>query len=135
MKYLRTFEIVNQDKPKIGDYVIVNMSNSSNDKGKQFIKTHVGKIVGNSYDDEHFLIHYDVDFNTCGFTKSHFQFLNDKDGRRYILKKDITHWSDDKEELENIINLPKYLLYLHSLFLYRLKYYYEHSIKDGSLHN
>jgi hypothetical protein len=113
MKYIKSFEIVNQDKPKIGDYAIINIPEIDADgpnKGKHFINNNVGKIIKTTGYDNKFLIKYNINFNTCGFTKAHFQFLEDPNGQRYINKEYITHWSDNKEELENILNSNKFNL-------------------------
>lgn len=114
MKYIKTFESIEEPKP--GDYVIVkmpdvNFDGSKNNKGKQFINNNIGKIINYSiYDNDQFLIKYDIDFNTCGFDKSHFQFLEDPDGQRNIDKKYIVAFSPDKDKVKMLVQTNKFNL-------------------------
>ena len=114
MKYLKTFEKVN-DKLKIDDYVICHEKLYNSDDGIQnFINNNIGKFVkkveertiadnayGIEYDDipEDLLNNFDLDWRE-----------NPRKPIRWMKRKEIKCWSKDKKELERKITENKYNL-------------------------
>lgn len=90
----KIFEKINQgDNPEIGDYIVIN----SNDKDYEEYNNYIGKIAEIEVNRDH-------PRRTVYWTI----FDNNEEGRRYIFRYEITHWSENKEDLEPILAAKKY---------------------------
>jgi len=111
----QNIENINIVSPEIGDYVIVKMPEyqrieSNNRTPYGFLNNNIGQIIDHSRSIHGFLIKYNIDFNTCGFIKYHFQLREDPDGCRNIFMEDILngYWSKNKEDMQFILDAKKY---------------------------
>lgn len=114
MKYIKTYEEINDNIPQVGDYVILNDDSTFDNDDMNylnFIKTSIGYIfkkpnVKFSY------IKYD---NIPDNIKDYFQYSDYSEGLKVgncILANDsnIQYWSKNKRELEPLLNAKKYNL-------------------------
>ena len=108
----KIYEAINQGKPKVGDYVILNYSetNTNDIKKSLFIDNSVGKIFRK--EEEFFYVRY---YNIPEEILKDFKYSDYSDGIRvgnsvFIHTDDILYWSEDKEELEVILTAKKYNL-------------------------
>ena len=95
--------------PEVGDYLLCDEYNADDADEEVFLytKTHVGQIIKQKNSTQ-FLVKYDIDFDTCGFTQDRFQFETDPNGVRTMNKNEIQYWSRNKEELEQILVVKKF---------------------------
>lgn len=109
MKYIKTFEKINVNKPKAGDYVICGGEYSSNMNFINHIKNSIGLVTSidkNSYE-KLFIIKYDYDYNQFDLEIEY----NENKMDLYTTRiNDIKYWSKNKEELELILAANKYNL-------------------------
>jgi len=103
MKHLKTYESLS-DKPEIGDYVICEDEEIiSNNTFRPFIKNNIGQIIEIDEKPPEYNIKYEN-------IPTH--LLNDYfyDDARYFYRKEIKYFSDNKEDLEILMNANKYNL-------------------------
>ena len=98
MKYLKTFE--RNKNPQIGDYVICQ-EYDTNDDILKFINNNIGVLVEINNDHFNYLIEYE---NIPNNIISYFRHGN----QRQMTLGEIIHCSDNKEDLELILNANKY---------------------------
>jgi hypothetical protein len=94
----------NEDKPKVGDYVLCDISKYSNDKELiNFIKDNVGEII--SYDKVTFYLvkYYNI-------PKELDDWYFGIGGVRHFTEEDILLYASTKEELETKIKANKFNL-------------------------
>jgi len=105
MKHLKAYEDMNTGEPEIGDYVIINTERYLKQPLSDFINNNIGKIrwkEGGSIDVKYFNIPKEIK-----------RYFNDNPVVDYIRKfpvSRVTHWSKNKEELEEILTAKKYNL-------------------------
>jgi hypothetical protein len=106
MKYIKTYEEVysftydiDTDPPKIGDYVIMR-STANNNELKQFIENSVGQIIEEDGDE------ITIDFSDIPEKLKQYFILSTRPYHYKLLQ----YWSDNKEELEEILAQKKYNL-------------------------
>lgn len=123
MKYIRTYEKLNIDLPKVGDYVycyedaVPVDSEDLEDYNKflSFLSNNIGKCVDDSND---FLIqYYNVPLDLSGYFEFGIRFAQ---FNGYILEKfincramcleEIEYFSSNKEDCEVYLNAKKYNL-------------------------
>ena len=111
MKYLKRFEDINIDEPKVGDYVITfdncDYGSKYNDY-LDFVNNSIGKLytIKNEYSDNYRVIFYNVPESIVQwFTTNHYD-------EKYLVvdREEILYWSKNKEELEHILAAKKYNL-------------------------
>lgn len=115
MKYLKSFETINQ-KPKIGDFIICDKSIADwykyKDTLNNIISTNIGTVKNvarssfGSYSIKYDNISEDEE-------KLIIDYCKDNDWTDHFIKidfNDIQYWSNDKKELEILINANKYNL-------------------------
>lgn len=122
MKYIKTYEELNINKPEVGDYLIAKTDSifDNNKKWKNqndinylnFIKSSIGYIF-KTPDYYSYLVKYE---NIPDDIKKYFHYSDYSQGIKVgnsILindDEDIEYWSKNKEELENILTSKKYNL-------------------------
>jgi hypothetical protein len=87
MKFLKTFETLNESEPKIGSFVIAKPH-----RGRPGVENEIGvitHITGNIY--------YRIKYYSTGW--DYFNMI-----------RDIEYWSDDRNELKTILTAKKYNL-------------------------
>lgn len=103
MKYLKRFEVVHE-MPKIGDYVICREVGASPDL-EQFVNNNIGKIFSINLRDKY---PFEIEYSEKVPENISSKFI---DGHtRQMDATEIIYWSDDKKELEMILNSRKYNL-------------------------
>lgn len=118
MKYIKTYEELDQDQPKIGDYVICNEitgNNQLNDDEfmiKSFISKNIGQIVDFRTKDN-ISSQYDTVENKYSIFVQYedlpdeiyddFDYHTNIDYCRIFNINEIIHWSENKDELEEIL--------------------------------
>ena len=103
MKYIKTFESINKDKPEVGDYVICDSTiddyvicDSTNFVSlRELVQNSIGKItiIKSVFFWDEFYIEY-----------------GDLIGDIMFVEEEILFWSKNKEELELILTTKKYNL-------------------------
>jgi len=127
----KIFESVNNDKPKIGDYVIVDpryRSDFTNGNLVKFLSENIGRVKSDYFEDIYnndgssykiepvFEVEYDDVPTTKGVRKYFVKtpYYGKASTDRYYLNsvemKFIQYWSESKEELELILQANKYNL-------------------------
>lgn len=110
MKYLKHFE-EKKENPKIGDYVICKERHNNNPDMKgitDFISNNIGEIVFGSYnadDGEHY--DYKIKYNNI---PTNLIFGFNEYYERPMYRSEIIEWSENKEDLKQIITAKKYNL-------------------------
>ena len=111
MKYIKTYETLNEGTPEIGDYVIIRMWTHLNGELMNFINNNIGQIAYKSSLGNELTIKYD---NVPGKLQTHFVFpgslSKDKRLSRTFHKNEILYFSKDKTELEFELKVSKYNL-------------------------
>jgi len=106
MKYIRTFENINENKPQIGNYVILKNFSPVFRELRSFLENNIGEIISiitmNKIDE------IEVEYNNVPENlQSHFISTDAQNrGIKNIRKTSISaviHHSKNKEELEQII--------------------------------
>lgn len=108
MKYLKMFEKVyqKQPSPKVGDYVIIDYNEYQ--ITNNIINSKIGHITKKF--DEKYDIYIELNDNELKIMKNWHTLWNFK-GNIFLLtiyKNNIIYWSDNKEELEVILQSNKY---------------------------
>lgn len=114
MKHLKKYENSDNEKPKVGDFVICDDGLNSNAKKEEikvneFLKNNIG-VIKFLNPNVHFdyLIEYDIDWSTCGFDQRYFQLREDPPGYRMMNYEDIIYWSKYKKDCEMYLMGYKY---------------------------
>lgn len=115
MKHLKSYESIEDNKIKIGQYVIISLESNINDnntlqKVHSFLKKNIGQIVDHSHTGG-YIVKYDELPNYMKFLND---VIDDKYGENtipigYIHTPNIIH-SSSKEELLPFINANKFNL-------------------------
>lgn len=107
MKHLKIYESYNEGKPKIGDYVICHNTECDEDDQYlyKFLFTTIGQIIGEGSS----FNRYSKTF-TIEFPKSEDLLRVWRDNKQVFGLEEILFWSDNKEDLEMILNSNKYNL-------------------------
>ena len=107
----KLFEALNEGKPEKGDYVLAKIDNPIGEeliKLNDFLQNHIAQITG--YDLGRAILQFSESSKdhviNCHFDRDRFS----DDMRRYSDLKDITHWSKNKEDLEDFLAAKKYNL-------------------------
>jgi len=115
MKYIKTYENINEDAPQVDDYVICEEYSDERELDI-FLANNIGKIVDiekNTYfagiKDIIYWVKYDSNIGEELETSFNFGKYMEKNTRPFD-KKEIKYWSKNKEELEHIISANKYNL-------------------------
>ena len=117
MKYIKTYEEVNIDKPQVGDYVIIDYYRETmNINLKKFIENSIGKIIskrisvdqsrGRSKKKTRITDLFEIRF--WYIPPSLKLYFDDK--KRIILADEVKYWSKDKKELQTILQAKNYNL-------------------------
>lgn len=120
MKYLKTFEDL-QNKPEVGDYVIINVSPSADNNVREYIDNTIGVIhtiqddrvdMWNNVITGNIIVKY---INVPNEIRSwfHYEGTRKKYGRKYFRSFDtqqIYAFSKSKEELELMLQTKNYNL-------------------------
>ena len=105
MKYLKFFENeqISKKLPNVGDYVLCDESFKT--ELNNFINNNIGKIIKIEHDSHitEYLVEYDLNLIPLGI-KKYFIYNN----RRLFIIDEITHHSDNKDDLELILLSKKY---------------------------
>lgn len=113
MKYLKTYEFKSVVMPKVGDYVICDVSRYTSDKEFiDFISNSIGKIKEIEYSNDS--IDYFIKYKNIPTDKIE-DWFPDNDilfasYSKIYKENDIKHWSKDKEELKALLSSNKYNL-------------------------
>ena len=114
MKYIKFFEEKEKENPKIGDYVLVKEKNYRYKKLYDFTSNHIGKItneyknnVDDIVDDVDDAVRFDYKVKYYNIPSSLIRCFNEK-SERSMDRSEIIEWSENKEDLEMIINIKKY---------------------------
>jgi hypothetical protein len=105
----KIFETIN-GQPNQGDYVILDAEDKDKEFG-EFVSNNVGKII--QIGREHggngkvFLVKWENIPERLKYEQRNFFY---KDGTRECTAQHFKYWSDNKEELETLINAEKYNL-------------------------
>jgi hypothetical protein len=97
----KIYESLNNNKPKIGNYVLIK---SHSDMFKKY-EDKIGKIVDLESDKQNYKdIMYYINF--------YIDEINDHIGKRRepIYGYEIKYWSDDKEDIKRLLDIKKYNL-------------------------
>ena len=98
MKHLKTFENINVNEPKIGDYAICNDSNKN--YLNKFLLTNIGKIVDiNIYKYYPYIVNYDNVPEDYYEAFSHPTYIDSRDFKR----EEILYFSENIEDLKAIL--------------------------------
>jgi len=98
MRYIKTFENLNENEPKVGDYVIIQQDAVLDPYKIWQIKEIIPK--------EHFRTS-----NPYNYTLRYERWENDRNWKQIQVSRDyIKYWSNNKEDLKNIIEIQKYNL-------------------------
>jgi hypothetical protein len=118
MKYIKQYE-ANYNQPKIGDYVLCELDpidNADDNKLVSYIKNHIGIIIRKKpseieINNRHKLLyHIKYEGITQDDYEDDYSLAEDTDDTFLIWRKEIKHWSKNKEELEFILSVNKYNL-------------------------
>ena len=105
MKYIKTFEGLNNKEPKIGDYVICTTEDQTAPGLKEFSEHTIGKCIKN----EIFVVTIQYDYVPSEILYTNFDSTG-KLPTRWMTKDDILYFSPNKEDLEIYIDSDKYNL-------------------------
>jgi hypothetical protein len=121
MLFIKKYEKFNNDRPKVGNYVICeeNLGSSSGIYKLllEFISNNVGQIVSDNVRDLNFSemefsekdIDYRVEyFNIPPEISQFFNIVDDVRGNRLMRRHEILHFSSSKEEMELKLVSMKY---------------------------
>ena len=114
MKYIKTYELINQDKPKVGDYVICceegyKTANLHDKIFYEFINENIGQLVKiDPAADKEFP--YIVKYNNINWEVGKYFRNTEVENARKFDRSEIKNWSEDKEELEVFLSAKKYNL-------------------------
>jgi len=108
MKYLKTYEVLNQDELQIGDYVICEELYDSTDEDSTTVfnitYSNVGKYIKHIDNTEYcYLIKYDK-----SIIPNHLKMFFSHDGstcHRKMSREEIKYYSKNKKELEDMIDV------------------------------
>jgi len=104
MKILKFNENSNKNEPKVGDYVICYYSD--NDVVNDTINNKIGIIVKINYDNNYpFKVKYNISYRDRSITRE-FKLKNSNSFE--FNRSEIIHFSEDKDELEIILNSNKF---------------------------
>jgi len=118
MRYIKTYEKLDKDQPKIGDYVICkeletnNVLNDAEISIVNFISKNIGEIVDFRTDDNMTQEYIEVAYKYNIFVQyenipdelyDDFAYHKKFDKCRIFNINEIIHWSKNKEELEEIL--------------------------------
>ena len=109
MKYLKTYEKINVKEPQIGDYVICDEDyDISTNEFKKFIYSTIGQCV-NCYNDGR-RYPYEIEYQNIDIPSKFMKNFSNYSivSERPMKKKDIKYWSNNKKDLELIIQANKY---------------------------
>lgn len=113
MEHLKLYEtfISNYKNPlpKVGQYVIMDATSSSNSTFKNFVENNIGEIVGLR---KYFHLTPDIRVEYENIPESLILITDNRDGKSIFFNyiEDIKYISDDREELEAILASKKYNL-------------------------
>lgn len=124
MRYIRTYEELDVDMPKVGDYVIIKFDyDDVSDRWPDYICNNVGKIVEihdknytrflGKIDAKYYLT--DEIISSC-FSQREIDILVEKEenGKKYIImhiqRKNILYYASSVEDLEMMVSTKKYNL-------------------------
>lgn len=99
------------DQPEIGDYVLTRIEDPFADEMMRvdgFLQTNIAQVVGREFDsgkDERLILQFSEPSKDY-LVNTHFT----RDMKRFIDRNDITHWSKNKEDLEDFLAAKKYNL-------------------------
>lgn len=107
MKYLKTFEINNNNKISIGDFVLMNYKPSHKllINLSEFINNTIGVVI-NVSDDRIYVKYYNIPIKLKHFFKK----INNIEDVMSMYYSDIIDFANTKEELEFKISAKKYNL-------------------------
>jgi hypothetical protein len=112
MKYIKTFEDIQQHNPKVNDYVVVCEDTDESSDGLEingFTTTHIGQIVKIYPPDknkpEMYVVRYD---NIPKDIKKYFLFGDKYKDRRGFYIEEIKFCSPNKEKVEPYIQANKF---------------------------
>lgn len=122
MKHIKTYENYNE-KPKVGDYILANIKNSipiaHYGEYQEFINNSIGKIIEISYDHsekEYYLtvkyenIPKNIEFLFHSYLEAGNISYNGERITTSIFMNDIVFYSNNKEEVQKILDAKKYNL-------------------------
>jgi len=84
---------MNEDKPEVGDYVICDGKYTLNPEYREFIDTHIGKLIRINISIKCYVIEY---------------FYPNRGSEYTINLEDIKYWSKNRNELEIILQTNKF---------------------------
>jgi hypothetical protein len=94
----KIFESVNEDEPKIGDWVLCYSEDISDDT-KTFLETTIGQLVKITKDKKY--THYEVEYRNKKYTDE--SFNKNTFTLSHIMK--ILYWSENRKELEKKLEI------------------------------
>jgi hypothetical protein len=110
----KIFENMNDGEPKRFDYVIVNPQNprmSEYPELLKFLTETIGKIISRMWTDSYCIIYENIPDEIMYYFE-HLISVCDSDSYyyKYFEREEIEFWSEDKEELEKVLDAKKYNL-------------------------
>lgn len=103
----KLYESVDEGEPKLGDYVICFEEDSGDEKFDNFLLNNIGKVIGYNSGNYDYTIKYYYAPKEYLF---YFGSVGNDKLCRPMMKKEIIHWSENKEELVSFIESNKYNL-------------------------
>ena len=109
MKHIKQYEEINQNEPKIDDFVICEEENTAIDDVEivQFTKNNIGQIMEIKSTD---LYKYRIKYDDVPDNLSHKLLLYNNVYTRPMARDEIKYWATDKNELLPLISANKYNL-------------------------
>ena len=118
MKYLKYYELINQDKPKIGDYVICRQGKShlseEHERVQKLLTTIIGQIVDDQGRYNNVAIAFEEDdippeLNDF-FSHRYKENLTKYKYLRWMRENEVEYWSENKEDLISVLTAKNYNL-------------------------
>jgi len=112
MKYLKTYEEVNERELQIGDYIFCDGSFGFSEEVANFIENNIGQYVANDSNDRDILI---IQYENVPNELRKNLYYTDENYTTYenaaIMERwEIKYWSPNKEDLEIYLDSNKYNL-------------------------
>lgn len=104
MKYIKLYEELNVNEPKAGDWIICE---EDDNEIRSFIDNNIGRIISKESYPQTGVFYYIVEYDNVPYDiMSRFRFY--PGNCRNMLREEIKYWSNDKSELESILQAKKY---------------------------
>lgn len=110
MKYLKTYEEINERELQIGDYVICPETYGFSEQVSNFVENNIGQYIANA-DMDFLIIQYE---NVPDELKVNLYYTNENyityENSAVVERYEIKYWSPNKDDLEIYLDADKYNL-------------------------